>query len=75
MLTLDQLTPGCRAIVTALNVDHDVLPRLAVFGLALGEAIQLSYRAPLGGPLVLRSGTTCFLLRRTLAKAIQVSCA
>lgn len=72
MLTLDQLSPGSQATIAALNLEGDVLRRLAMFGLTLGKVIQIKHSAPLGGPLVLRIGSTSFLLRRTLARAIQV---
>lgn len=75
MLTLDQLSPGHRAVVTALNLDSEISRRLAVFGLTLGKAICIKHAAPLGGPLVLSIGSTSLLLRRTLAQAIQVKAA
>lgn len=73
ILTLNQLTAGRQAVIIKLNLDKDILYRLASFGLIPGKTVQLKRIAPLGGPLVLQIGATSFLLRRTLAVGIQVA--
>jgi ferrous iron transport protein A len=71
-LTLDKLGAGCKGVVTRLDLPEDALRRMAAFGLVPGCRFNLTRIAPLGGPLVLQIGTTRFLLRRSLARAVEV---
>ncbi|WP_287877106.1 FeoA family protein [Aquitalea sp.] len=72
MMSLDKLPVGCKGVVHSLDLSDEAFRRVAAFGLIPGRQFNLSRRAPFGGPLVLEVGCTRFLLRRSLAKFIQV---
>ncbi|WP_062786098.1 FeoA family protein [Aquitalea pelogenes] len=75
MLSLDKFPLGCKGVVDSLELSDEAFRRVAAFGLIPGSRFSLSRRAPFGGPLVLEVGCTRFLLRRSLARFIQVKVA
>ncbi|WP_036666531.1 FeoA family protein [Paludibacterium yongneupense] len=72
MLTLDKLSAGCKGVVVRLDLPEEARRRMAAFGLVPGCIFNLTRIAPLGGPMVLQVGTTRFLLRRSLARSVEV---
>lgn len=77
-LSLDQLSNGVLAQVTAVqaagkSVPRSVLRRLAEIGFIPGEQVAVIGRGvPGGSPLAVRIGTSTFALRRHEARCIQV---
>lgn len=59
-------------MISCLDLDEEATRRLSAFGLMPGEAFRVQRIAPLGGPFVLQIGTTSVLIRRNLARLIQV---
>ncbi|OWY39684.1 hypothetical protein CEK28_06525 [Xenophilus sp. AP218F] len=72
MFSLDAFPAGQRGVVASLDLGPDAMRRVAAFGLVPGSRFRLRQIAPFGGPLLLEVGATRFLLRRSLACAIQV---
>jgi len=72
MLSLDKFPLGRKGVVDSLQLSDEAFRRVAAFGLIPGSHFNLTRSAPFGGPLVLEVGSTCFLLRRSLARLIQV---
>jgi len=71
--TLDQLVPGERAAIVALDSDPVVARRLMELGLVPGTTIELVRRAPLGDPIELSVRGVHLSLRRSEASRIHVA--
>jgi ferrous iron transport protein A len=71
-LTLDQLTPGDSAVITAIHADEALHQRLLALGFRSGKTIELIRKASFSGPLQVRLGTTDILLRRSEAARISL---
>ncbi|UTH72552.1 FeoA family protein [Chromobacterium sp. IIBBL 290-4] len=72
MLSLDRFPSGAAGVVDRLELADEAFRRVAAFGLVPGCRFHLRRAAPWGGPLLLEVGATRFLLRRSLARHIQV---
>ncbi|WP_047249701.1 FeoA family protein [Chromobacterium subtsugae] len=75
MSSLDVFPAGQAGVVASLDLADEVFRRVAAFGLVPGGRFHLLKAAPWGGPLLLEVGATRFLLRRSLARRIQVRAA
>jgi ferrous iron transport protein A len=71
--SLDQLRPGQRARIEALDGNDSLSQRLMEMGLLEGEEIEVVRFAPLGEPVEVRLGDYCLSLRRREAARIKVT--
>jgi Fe2+ transport system protein FeoA len=71
--SLDQLRPGQRARIEALDGDDALSQRLMEMGLLEGEEVEVIRFAPLGEPVEVRLGDYCLSLRRREAARIRVT--
>ncbi len=71
--SLDQLRPGQRARIEALDGSDALAQRLMEMGLFEGEQIEVLRFAPLGEPIEVRLGDYCLSLRRREAARIRVT--
>lgn len=71
--SLDQLRPGQRARVEALEGDDSLSQRLMEMGLLEGAELELIRFAPLGEPVEVRLGDYFLSLRRREAARVRVS--
>jgi Fe2+ transport system protein FeoA len=70
-LSLDQVFPGARVVVRALEAERDVNGRMMQLGLVVGaEAEVLQSQA--GGPMLIRARRTLLAVGREEAKKILV---
>ena len=72
METLDQIRPGARARVTAVDVADPVGQRLMELGLIEGSTVEVVKLAPLGDPMELRLHGTHLSLRKAEAARVSV---
>jgi ferrous iron transport protein A len=72
MLTLDQIPPGGRCRIEAINGAPALVQRLYELGVMEGEMVTVIGRAPLGDPLEIETGLTRLSLRRNEAAQVQV---
>jgi ferrous iron transport protein A len=72
MPSLDQLRPGERARVTALEGGDALIQRLMEMGLLDGEEVEVLAFAPLGDPMEVRVGDGRLSLRRCEAARVRV---
>jgi ferrous iron transport protein A len=72
MRSLDQLRPGQRGRITAIQGADALVQRLMEMGLIEGEAIELVSVAPLGDPIEIRLGDYRLSLRRTEASRVLI---
>ncbi len=72
MPSLDQLRPGQRGRISAIQGDDALVQRLMEMGLIEGETIELLRVAPLGDPLEIRLGDYRLSLRRTEAARVLI---
>lgn len=73
MPTLDQIRPGERATIAALQAEPALLQRLFEMGLLEGESVEVLTIAPLGDPIEIIVGNSRLSLRRREAAAIEVT--
>jgi ferrous iron transport protein A len=71
-MTLDQLVPGQRASVAALQGDDYLVQRLLEMGLLEGEEIEVLGFAPFGDPIEIRLRDYRLSLRRSEAARVAV---
>jgi ferrous iron transport protein A len=71
-MTLDQLVPGDRARVIALEGDDETVERLMEMGLVEGTVLELVRFAPLGDPLEIAARGYRLTLRRVEASGIEI---
>jgi Fe2+ transport system protein FeoA len=72
MPSLDQLRPGQRGCVSAIQGSDALVQRLMEMGLIEGATIELLRVAPLGDPLEIRLGDYRLSLRRTEAARVLI---
>jgi Fe2+ transport system protein FeoA len=72
MTSLDQLQPGQRAQVAALQGEGALVQRLLEMGLLEGEEIEVIAFAPLGDPVEVRLRDYRLSLRRSEAARVLV---
>ena len=70
--TLDQLRPGRRGRITAIDGDDSLVQRLMEMGLLEGEEVEVVSFAPLGDPMEVRLGDYRLSLRRVEAARVHV---
>lgn len=73
MPTLDQIPPGGRCRIEAINGQPALVQRLYELGVMEGEFVAVIGRAPLGDPLEIETGLTRLSLRRSEAAQVQVT--
>lgn len=69
---LSDLQTGASAVIGAIGAETDLRLRMHALGLIPGRRIQVVRRAPFHGPLQVRSGHTCMLIRLEEARSIQL---
>jgi ferrous iron transport protein A len=72
MPSLDQLQPGQRGRITAIQGDDALVQRLLEMGLLEGQEFEVLSLAPLGDPLEIRLGDYRLSLRRREAARILI---
>jgi len=72
MPSLDQLRPGQRGRITAIQGGDALVQRLMEMGLLENEEVEVVGLAPLGDPLEIRLGDYRLSLRRGEAARVQV---
>jgi Fe2+ transport system protein FeoA len=72
MPSLDQLRPGQRGRITAIQGDDALVQRLLEMGLLEGQEFEVLSFAPLGDPLEIRLGDYRLSLRRREAARVLV---
>ncbi|HWG47733.1 MAG TPA: FeoA family protein [Gemmataceae bacterium] len=72
MPSLDQLRPGQRGRITAIQGEDALMQRLMEMGLFEGEEVEVVSLAPLGDPLEIRLGDYRLSLRRVEAARVQI---
>lgn len=70
--TLDQLTPGQRAIVRKIRGTGPIRRRLMDMGLVNGAEVEMLKTAPLGDPIEYKLQGYHLSLRKTEARNIEV---
>ena len=70
MLTV--LKPGEKALVSKIRHGRGAQKRLMDLGLLPGTPIEVIARHPLGGPILLKVGSSHVALGRRVAEAIEV---
>ncbi len=71
-MTLDQLGPGDRARVIALEGDDDAVERLMEMGVIEGTVLEVVRFAPLGDPIEISARGYRLTLRRVEASGILI---
>ena len=72
MTSLDQLTPGSRAVVRHVGGEMMVRQRLLEMGFVSGALLRVVRLAPLGDPMQVELHGAYISLRRTEARTILV---
>ena len=72
MTTLDQVAPGGRCRIEALDGPPALVQRLLELGLMEGEELTVVTRAPLGDPIEVESALTRLSLRKSEAAHVRV---
>lgn len=72
MPPLDQLRPGQRGRITALQGEDALVQRLMEMGLFEGEEVEVVRLAPLGDPVEIRLGDYHLSLRRSEAARVEI---
>ena len=72
MSTLNDVATGATATIAEILFDETFCRRCQALGLRCGNQVTVIRRAPAGGPLHIRIGTTDMCLRRSLANLIKV---
>ncbi|MEU8606982.1 FeoA family protein [Actinoplanes sp. NPDC048791] len=74
VVTLAQLAPGCRALLTgfAVAAPPSIVRRLEDLGFAAGTEVEVARRAPLRDPLIYRVRDYDICLRRAEAAYLLV---
>jgi len=73
ILPLTELAPGHAGVVRGLHATDGFAHRLAAMGFRVGRRVTVVRRAPLGGPIQVRLGTTDVMLRRAEADYIDIT--
>jgi ferrous iron transport protein A len=72
MASLDQLRPGQRGRIVAVQGSAVLIQRLMEMGLLEGDEVEMIGFAPLGDPLEVRLGDSRLSLRRSEAARVEV---
>lgn len=72
MKSLDTLSAGQVAVITALEVDEALFHRLSALGFRVGKQLSMIRRGIFNGPLHVRLGTTDVILRKREAQSIHI---
>ena len=71
-MTLDTVPVGSTVTIDKILFDEQFCRRCQALGLRCGNQATVIRRAPMGGPLQIRIGTTDLFLRGDLAKQVEV---
>ena len=69
---LDQLAPGDRCVIRAIDGEPAIVRRLMELGLVPGTPVEMVRRAPFGDPFELRVRGTHLSIRRSEAERVYV---
>lgn len=72
-MTLNNLLPGQKAVITGINKGEGALSRLLAMGVTPGSSIIMVARHPFRGPLTIEIGNSRIALGREIASAVEVS--
>ena len=71
-MRIDELTPGMRAVITAIDAGRPEEQRLREHGFDEGVEVELLHRAAFGAdPIAFRVGSACVALRRQMAGLVS----
>lgn len=73
MPTLDEIAPGGRCRIAALDGPPALVQRLLELGVMEGEDLLVVARAPLGDPIEIESALTRLSLRKSEAAHVRVT--
>ncbi|MCI5515047.1 MAG: FeoA family protein [Eubacterium sp.] len=71
-MTLEEMTPGERGRIVALNFDECFCDRLRVMGFGENDAVECMCRAAVGSPVLYRAKGALVALRKCDCKNISV---
>ena len=71
-MTLAEIPVGKMVTVQKVQVDEELSHRCFALGLRSGAKVEVVRKAPLGGPIHVRIGTTDIVIRQNLANLIKV---
>jgi ferrous iron transport protein A len=74
-MTLEQLSPGKRAMIAGVDAAEALRARMSALGLRVGREVAVVRRARLQGPLHIRVGTTDLIIRPKEARLIRLAVA
>ena len=72
-MSLTDLPLGSRARIERLSLDLAQAAMLRAIGIAEGQSVRVTRRAPFGGPLQVHVGHVSFALDRALAATVVVT--
>jgi len=72
-VVLSDLKTGAKAFIENINTGLEARKRLMELGLLPGTQIEIVARQPLGGPVLLKVGSSHVALGRGIARKIEVS--
>jgi len=72
-MTLEDISIGSKATVTALRLEGAERRRLLDLGLAIGTVVEAVKRSPLGDPVAYRIRGALIALRKEQAQKIEVT--
>jgi ferrous iron transport protein A len=70
---LSSLKIGDRAVIRAIQADDSIRQRMYSMGMRAGREALMVRRGRFGGPLLIRIGSICLVLRAKDAEQIDVS--
>lgn len=69
---LSELAPGASGVISAIGAESELRLRMHALGLMPGRKVRIIRKAPFQGPIQVRSGHTCLLIRREEARNITL---
>jgi len=73
MASLFDLKTGAKAFIENINAGLGARKRLMELGLLPGTQVEVVARHPLGGPILLKVGSSHVALGREIARKIEIS--
>lgn len=69
---LSDLDAGASAVIGVIGAESELRLRMHALGLIPGRRVQVVRKAPFHGPMQVRSGHTCLLIRLEEARSINL---
>jgi Fe2+ transport system protein FeoA len=69
---LADLEAGASAVIGSIGAESELRLRMHALGLIPGRRVQVVRKAPFHGPMQVRSGHTCLLIRLEEARSINL---